>query len=170
MAYLSMMIVVWNVMNNLAEIVTYLPMKGITIPYFVKRFVDPSLAFAAGWNYWYAYSILVAAEATAGAILLEYWETPVHNAVWITLFLIIVLFLNIVAVGIFGEAEFWFASIKFITIMGLIIVGFVIMLGGSPNDQGRLGFRYWVRDIPSYCCFLSNCSSERARCVQAVSR
>ena len=43
-----MMIVVWNVMNNLAEIVTYLPMKGITIPYFVKRFVDPSLAFAAG--------------------------------------------------------------------------------------------------------------------------
>jgi yeast amino acid transporter len=43
MAYLSMMIVVWNVMNNLAEIVTYLPMKGITIPYFVKRFVDPSL-------------------------------------------------------------------------------------------------------------------------------
>jgi amino acid transporter len=54
MAYLSMMVVVWNVMNNLAEIVVYLPMKGITIPYFVKRFVDPSLAFAAGWNYWYA--------------------------------------------------------------------------------------------------------------------
>lgn len=143
MAYLSMMIVVWNVMNILAEIVTYLPMKGITIPYFVKRFVDPSLAFAAGWNYWYAYAILVAAEATAGAILLDYWEVPVNNAVWITIFLIVVLFLNIVAVEIFGEAEFWFASIKFITIMGLIILGFVIMLGGSPNDQGRLGFRYW---------------------------
>jgi len=143
MAYLSMMIVVWNVMNNLAEIVTYLPMNGITIPYFVKRFVDPSLAFAAGWNYWYAYAILVAAEASAGSILLSYWETPVHSAVWITIFLIVVLFLNIVAVEIFGEAEFWFASIKFITIMGLIILGFVIMLGGSPNDQGRLGFRYW---------------------------
>ncbi|KAJ4990198.1 proline-specific permease [Stagonosporopsis vannaccii] len=143
MAYLSMMIVVWNVMNNLAEIVTYLPMKGITIPYFVKRFVDPSLAFAAGWNYWYAYAILVAAEASAGSILLDYWEAPVHSAVWITIFLVLVLFLNIVAVGIFGEAEFWFASIKFITIMGLIIVGFTIMLGGSPNGQGRLGFRYW---------------------------
>lgn len=66
-----------------------------------------------------------------------------NNAVWITIFLVLVLFLNIVAVEIFGEAEFWFASIKFITIMGLIILGFVIMLGGSPNDQGRLGFRYW---------------------------
>lgn len=63
-------------------------MQGITIPYFVKRFVDPSLAFAAGWNYWYAYAILVAAEATAGAILLDYWETPVPTAVWITLSLI----------------------------------------------------------------------------------
>jgi yeast amino acid transporter len=73
MAYLSMMIVVWNVMNVLAEIVTFLPMKGITIPYFVKRFVDPSLAFAAGWNYWYAYSILVAAEASgkSGCSLVE---------------------------------------------------------------------------------------------------
>ncbi|KAF2750796.1 amino-acid permease inda1 [Sporormia fimetaria CBS 119925] len=143
MAYLSMMLVVYNVMNNLAEIVTYLPMRGITIPYFVKRFVDPSLAFAAGWNYWYAYAILVAAEATAGAILLGYWDTPVPDPVWIAIYLGIILFLNIVAVGIFGEAEFWFASIKFITIMGLIILGFVIMLGGSPNDQGRLGFRYW---------------------------
>ncbi|KAF2793077.1 proline-specific permease-like protein [Melanomma pulvis-pyrius CBS 109.77] len=143
MAYLSMMLVVWNMMNILAEIVTYLPMKGITIPYFVKRFVDPSLAFAVGWNYWYAYAILVAAEATAGSILLDYWETPVPAAVWIAIFLVVILFLNIVAVGVFGEAEFWFASIKFLTIMGLIILGFVIMLGGSPNDQGRLGFRYW---------------------------
>jgi amino acid transporter len=96
-----------------------------------------------GWNYWYAYAILVAAEATAGSILLDYWTTPVPSAVWVAIFLVVILFLNIVAVGVFGEAEFWFASIKFITIMGLIILGFVIMLGGSPNDQGRLGFRYW---------------------------
>ncbi|KAK3208825.1 hypothetical protein GRF29_77g2153477 [Pseudopithomyces chartarum] len=143
MAYLSMMMVVWCVMNNLAEIVTYLPMKGITIPYFVKRYVDSSLAFALGWNYWYAYAILVAAEATAGAILLDYWKTPVPAGAWIAIFMLVILFLNIVAVGIFGEAEFWFASIKFLTIMGLIILGLVIMLGGSPNDQGRLGFRYW---------------------------
>jgi amino acid transporter len=138
-----MMIVVWNVMNNLAEMVTYLPMKGITIPYFVKRYVDPSLAFATGINYWYAYAILVAAEATVGAILLDYWQTPVHAAVWITIFLIVILFLNIIAVSWFGEAEFWFASIKLITIIGLIILSFVIMVGGSPNDQGALGFRYW---------------------------
>lgn len=60
LGYVCMMAVVWNIMNNLAEIVVYLPLKGATIPYFVDRFVEPSLAFASGWNYWYAYAILVA--------------------------------------------------------------------------------------------------------------
>lgn len=142
LAYLSMMLVVWVVMNDVAEMTTYLPMKGITLPYFTERFVDDSLAFAAGWNYWYTYSILVGAEAVAGAILLNYWDTPVPTAVWITIILFVNLFLNIVAVGIFGEAEFWFASIKLITIIGLIVTGIVIMLGGAPNHD-RLGFRYW---------------------------
>lgn len=142
MGYLSMMAVVWCIMNDLAEMVTLLPMKGISIPYFVNRFVEPSLAFAAGWNYWYAYAMLVAAEASAASIILDYWKTPVHTAVWITIVLIIILLLNIIAVSFFGEAEFWFASIKLITIMGLIILGVVLFFGGGPNHD-RLGFRYW---------------------------
>lgn len=142
MAYLSMMFVVWCVMNDLAEMVTYLPMKGISVPYFVGRFVDPSLAFASGWNYWYAYAMLVAAEASAASIVLDYWQAPVNVAVWITMVLIIILLLNIIAVSFFGEAEFWFASIKLITIMGLIILGVVLFFGGGPNHD-RLGFRYW---------------------------
>jgi len=99
------MLIVWVVMNDLAEIVTYLPMKGITIPYFVGRFVDKSLAFAAGYNYWYAYSILIAAEAVAGGILLSYWAPDVNSAVWITIFLVLVLLLNIIAVSFFGEVS-----------------------------------------------------------------
>lgn len=143
MGYLTLMAVVWVVMGDLAEMTVYLPLKGITIPYFVRRYVEPSLAFTCGWNYWYAYAMLVGAEASAGAILLDYWNTPVPSAAWIAIYLVLVLVLNIVAVDVFGEAEFWFASIKFITIIGLIILGFVIFFGGSPNDQGRLGFRYW---------------------------
>ncbi|KAL3420485.1 proline-specific permease [Phlyctema vagabunda] len=143
MGYLTLMIIVWCVMQNLAEMVVYLPMQGITIPYFVNRFVEPSLAFVCGWNYWYAYAILIAAEAVAGAILLDYWTTPVPSEAWIAIYLLLILALNIIAVEFFGESEFWFASIKLIAITGLIILGFVIFFGGSPNDQGRLGFRYW---------------------------
>lgn len=143
MGYLSMMLIVYVVMNVLAEMVTYLPMSGITVPYFVGRFVDRSLAFATGWNYWYAYAILVAAEATAGAIILSYWDAGINPAVWITIILITILLLNIIAVPLFGEAEFWFASIKLVTIMGLIILGIVLFFGGGPAQESRLGFRYW---------------------------
>lgn len=142
MGYVSMMAIVWVIMNNLGEMVTYLPMNGITIPYFVDRFVDSSLAFATGWNYWYAYAILVAAEATAGAIVLSYWAENINAGVWITIILITILLLNIIAVPFFGEAEFWFASIKLITIFGLIILGIVLFFGGGPNHH-RLGFQYW---------------------------
>ncbi|KAI6887360.1 amino acid permease [Hortaea werneckii] len=147
MGYCTMMFVVWVVMNNLAEIVTYLPMRGISLPYFVGRFVDPSLAFADGWNYWYAYAILVAAEVTAGAIVLQYWTTAVPVAVWIAIILVVILLLNIIAVDVFGEAEFWFASIKLISITGLIILSIVLFFGGGP-DQGRIGFRYWEPNNP----------------------
>lgn len=142
-----MIFVVWVVMNDLGEMSTYLPLKGISIPYLVHRFVEPSLAFAAGWNYWYAYAMLVGAETTAGGILLDYWETPVPVAVWITIILLVILALNIIAVQVFGEAEFWFASIKLITIVGLIILGIVLMAGGGPNHDA-LGFRFWYQDSP----------------------
>ncbi|OAA60677.1 amino-acid permease inda1 [Cordyceps fumosorosea ARSEF 2679] len=145
MAYIFMMAIVWTVMNCLAEMVTLLPMRGITVPYFVERFVDPSLAFAAGWNYWYVYAILVGAEASAASIVIDYWPgaQKVPVAVWITIILIVMLFLNIIAVQFFGEAEFWFASIKLISIMGLIILGIVIFFGGGPNQDHIRGFYYW---------------------------
>ncbi|KAK5115928.1 hypothetical protein LTR62_000384 [Meristemomyces frigidus] len=147
MAYLSMILVVWVIMNNLAEMVTYLPLKGISVPYLVDRFVDPSLSFAAGWNYWYAYVILVATEATAGAIVLQYWTEAVPVAVWIAMILIVILLLNTIAVSFFGEAEFWFASIKLLTITGLIILSIVLFFGGGPNHD-RTGFRYWETNKP----------------------
>lgn len=144
MGYLTMTIVVWNIMNNLAEMVTYLPLRGITVPYFTGRFVDPSLAFAGGWNYWYAYAMLVGAEASAAGIIIEYWDPGVHIAVWMIIVIIVMMLLDIIAVGFFGEAEFWFASIKLITIMGLIILGIAIFFGGGPNQPRILGFTYWI--------------------------
>ena len=64
-------------------------------------------------------------------------------AAWISVILPIIFVLNFVAVSVYGEAEFVFASIKIVTIIGLLILGLVIDLGGAPNHE-RLGFRYWI--------------------------
>ena len=45
-------------MQALAEMTSYLPVQGTSVPFYVHRFFEPSLAFAAGWNYWYAYAMV----------------------------------------------------------------------------------------------------------------
>ena len=46
-------------------------------------------------------------------------------------------------VKFYGETEFWFASIKVFTIIGLLLLSFILFWGGGPHQNGILGFRYW---------------------------
>ena len=54
----------------------------------------------------------------------------------------VVFSINLLGVRVFGELEFWFSSIKVITLVGLLLMGIIIDLGGNPKHD-RLGFRYW---------------------------
>ncbi|KAF8522939.1 amino acid transporter [Hysterangium stoloniferum] len=130
-----------GVMLSLGELVTFLPVAGgqVTLS---GRFVDPALAFAMGWNYWYSWIVTLPAELSAAAVLINFWNKSINNAAWITICLVVVVGINFLGTRAFGECEFWFASIKVITIVGLIILGLVIDLGGAP-DKDRRGFRYW---------------------------
>jgi amino acid transporter len=134
---------VFAMMQCLGEMATWLPLPG-AIPQYCARYVDPALGFAVGWNNWYQSSITLCAEISAAALVIEFWDqTQKYNpAIWISLIIIIIVCLNIFAVGIYGEAEFIFASIKILTILGLLLAGVVIWLGGAP-DHDRRGFRYW---------------------------
>ncbi|KIJ34178.1 hypothetical protein M422DRAFT_35224 [Sphaerobolus stellatus SS14] len=130
-----------SVMLSLGELITLLPVPGghITL---AGRFVDPALSFALGWNYWYFGGITLPGEIAAGAVVINFWNTTINSAVWVTISLVIVIFINFMGPRIYGECEFWFASIKIVTIIGLLILGLVIDLGGAP-DHDRRGFRYW---------------------------
>jgi hypothetical protein len=52
------------------------------------------------------------AELSAAAVLIDYWNKEINNAVWITMCLVVVIFINALGAGAYGEAEFIFASIK----------------------------------------------------------
>lgn len=143
--YLVLCFFVWFVMNQLAEMVTFIPIPGKSTPYALcSRFTgNKSLAFAAGLNLFYAQALLAPAEISAAAFVIQYWTTKVNVAVWISIFWATMVALNFCAVQVFGEIEFWIASIKIFTLTGLIIVGFVIFFGGAPDSNGILGFHYW---------------------------
>lgn len=142
LSYIIMSVVVYFIMTMLAAMSNFLPLPSTGAPSFVNDYVSESWGFAIGYNYWYAFSILIAAEVVAAAIVIEYWTTSVNIAVWITIFLVLLLVLNLSPVKVFGETEFYFAGIKLVTLTGLIILGVVLFFGGGPNHD-RLGFRYW---------------------------
>jgi len=146
LGYMAIGTICYSVMISLGEMIAYLPIPGGHIK-LAERFVDPALSFTMGWNYWYNWTIILPAELSAAAVLIGYWNKEVNPAVWITVCLIVTVFINMMGAGVYGECEFVFASIKVITIVGLIILGIVLDLGGGP-DHDRLGFRYWKHPGP----------------------
>ncbi|EIW86545.1 amino acid permease [Coniophora puteana RWD-64-598 SS2] len=146
LGYTAMGTVVFAMMTSLGEMVSYLPIPGGHIK-LAERFVNPAFSFAMGWNYWYNWLITAPVELSASAVLVNYWNHSVNDGVWIAIFAVVVIAINLLGAGAYGEAEFIFASIKIITIVGLIILGIVLDLGGGP-DHDRLGFRYWKNPGP----------------------
>ncbi|KAL9621944.1 MAG: hypothetical protein Q9160_003606 [Pyrenula sp. 1 TL-2023] len=136
-------IAIYAMMQSLGEMATWLPLPG-AIPQFCARYADDALGFAVGWNNWYSSSITLCAEISAASIVIDYWNGAqgINVAAWISIIIVVVVCLNIFAVAIYGEAEFIFASVKIITIVGLLILALIIDLGGVPG-QDRLGFATW---------------------------
>lgn len=141
MGYIAVGSICFSVMISLGEMTAYLPIAGGHIK-LAERFVDPAFSFAMGWNYWYNWVIVLPAELSAAAVLINYWNTSINNAVWIIMCLVVTVAINMLGARAYGEAEFVFASIKVITITGLIILGIILDLGGGP-DHSRIGFAYW---------------------------
>ena len=150
-SYIIISTVIYPVMNAFGEMVCYLPGNGNdsagSAAYLVGKYVDSSLGFATAWDYYYCLIILTAAECTAASGVIEYWTTAVPKGVWILIFLLVIILLNCSPVKYYGESEFWFASIKVLCIIGLIMMSFILFWGGGPN-RDRVGFRYWVHPGP----------------------
>lgn len=85
--------------------------------------------------------ILVAYAITAAALAIEYWPDTVLTAVWITIILVVIVALNLSPVGIYAETEFWFATVKAIMLVRLLILSVVLCLGGGSSHD-RPGFQY----------------------------
>ncbi|ORY71057.1 amino acid permease/ SLC12A domain-containing protein [Pseudomassariella vexata] len=142
LAYLFTGLNLYAVINSLGEMATYLPLPG-AVPVYAARYVDEALGFTLGWNYWYQLAIGVPIEVTVAALIINYWpQSAVPDVVWVTILFLAMVIVNCFPVRIYGEAEFIFGAIKITTIVGLIVLMFVITLGGTPSGD-RIGFRYW---------------------------
>lgn len=146
--FVTMCSVVWVFSTLLFEMAACIPLNGAAPDHYSARFLSKSFGFAMGWNYWYAYSILVPFEITVATMVIQYWNPPVNDAVFISIFFVVISALNYLPVGNTGEAEFAFSSLKLTLLIGMIILSFVIAAGGGPSGV-LAGSKYWNNPGPA---------------------
>lgn len=145
LGYATVGLVVCAVQFALGEVAALMPVTGAFVRH-AEFLVDPAWGFAIGWNIVYGNILSVPAEITAICVLFEFW-TDINPSLFIVVFIVLTAAVGFTFVRVFGEVEFFFALLKILLIVFLIILGLVINLGGVPGTE-RIGFRYWKNPGP----------------------
>jgi D-serine/D-alanine/glycine transporter len=138
-AYLIVGIALFFVMRALGELL--LSNAGYqSFTDFAVDYIGPWAGYVTGWTYWFCWIMTAMADIIAVGVYVQYWFNIPQ---WIPalICLIILLGLNLLTVKLFGELEFWFALIKVITILALIIVGIILLVIGFQTDTGTVSVR-----------------------------
>ena len=117
---------IFFIMRALGELLLYRPVAGSFATY-AEEFVGPFAGFATGWSYWFMWVVTGMAEITAVAVYVHYWFPDVPQWLPALITLGVLYAANRIAVEVFGEVEFWFALIKVVTIVAMIVGGLAIL-------------------------------------------
>ncbi|MCQ2000016.1 D-serine/D-alanine/glycine transporter [Arthrobacter sp. zg-Y108] len=103
---------------------------------FSADLLGPWAGFFTGWTYWFCWVVTGIADVVAIAHYVTFWWG--NAPLWIPALacILLLLALNLPTVKAFGETEFWFALIKIIAILTLIVVGLVMILTGFTHGDG----------------------------------
>ncbi|MFI5766769.1 amino acid permease [Streptomyces sp. NPDC051563] len=130
------------VMRMLGEMAAASPNSGSFSAY-ADRALGRWAGFSIGWLYWFFWVVVLAVEATAGAVILEGWVPAVPQWAWALIVMAVLTVTNLGSVASYGEFEFWFAGIKVVAIGGFVIVGLLAVFGVLPgSDNPGAGFAH----------------------------
>lgn len=147
---------VYTTMQGLGELCTAYPISG-GFNIYATRFIEPSVGFAVGWNYFMQFFVLLPLELVAASISIKYWNDTLNPDIFVAIFWVTVFCITMMGVRWYGEAEFVFCLIKVITVIGFIILGIVLICGGGPSGQ-FVGGEYWRNPGPFANGFKGVCS------------
>jgi D-serine/D-alanine/glycine transporter len=94
----------------------------------VSDLLGPGWGFVVGWTYWFCWVVTATADVVVISGYVRFWWADLPA--WIPSLgtVVLLLLLNLIAVRIFGEVEFWFAIIKLVAITALILIGIFLVL------------------------------------------
>ena len=125
------------IMRQLGEMIVEEPVAG-SFSHFAHKYFGGYAGFLSGWNYWVLYVLVGMAELTAVGKYVQFWWPEIPTWVSAAVFFIAINALNLTSVKVFGETEFWFALIKVVAIIGMILLGIFLLVSGQGGEQAAV--------------------------------
>ena len=138
LGYLLAGIVAFIVLRTLGEMAVHEPVAGSFAAY-ANSYIGPLAGYMVGWGYWTYWIVVGIAEVTAVGIYMGIWFPEMPQWVWALSSILMMGLINLIAVKVFGEFEFWFALIKVVAIVAMIALGGSVIFFGFTNDWNPIG-------------------------------
>lgn len=125
------------IMRQLGEMVVDEPVAG-SFSYFANKYCGHMAGFMSGWNYWVLYVLVSMAELTAVSKYMEFWLPDLPHWVSALVFFLAINAISLANVRAFGEMEFWFAIIKVVAVVGMIVFGVYLLASGNAGPEATV--------------------------------
>src|SRR5215472_15360531 len=116
----------------LAEMAVVHPVAG-AFGIYAEIYLNAWSGFAVRATYGLVQIIAIGAEVTAVAIYCGFWFPQTPQWLWVAMASAILVAINALQVGSFGEFEYWFAVIKVLAIVLFIAIGGMLIAGVGPR-------------------------------------
>jgi aromatic amino acid transport protein AroP len=124
-------------MRQLGEMIVEEPVAG-SFSHFAHKYWGGFAGFLSGWNYWVLYVLVGMSELTAVGKYVHYWWPDVPTWTTAAVFFVLINLINLTRVSWFGEAEFWFAIVKVVAIIGMIVFGGYLLFSDAGGSQASI--------------------------------
>ncbi|UJB18471.1 MULTISPECIES: amino acid permease [Lysobacter] len=129
---------IFIIMRALGEMAVHNPVAG-SFSRYARDYLGPLSGYLTGWNYWFLWLVTCVAEITAVGVYMQVWFPESQQWVWALAALIAMGSVNLITVKAYGEFEFWFAMIKVVTIVVMILAGLGMIVFGFGNHGVATG-------------------------------
>lgn len=148
LTYLFVAFIVMLLMACLAEMAIAHPTAG-SFGIYAELYLSRWAGFTIRYTYAVAVSITVGSEAIAAAIYTQWWFPHSPMWAWVVFYSAVLIVVNALSVGAFGEFEYWFSMIKVSAIIVFILLGVAVLFGYHQDRPiGLDNFRHYGGFLP----------------------
>lgn len=139
LAYIFVGIILYIVMRALGEMLYVDPGTGSFADY-ASEHVHPIAGYLAEWANVFQYIVVGISEVVATTEYLRFWWKGTSDWIAGVIIILFLLLANLASAKAYATLEFWFAMIKVVTIILMILLGFAVILFGFGNGGHPVGF------------------------------